>query len=83
MDWWWLSFSGEPGFLGVCIVQGNDIGEAVIRAHVLGINPGGEVRGFPIPKSELHRFKLEACERLLNVADLEALGLEPRKVTYE
>jgi hypothetical protein len=48
-SWWWLSFvdSDKPEgqrFLGVAIVEGNGVGSASLRAHELGVNPGGEVR---------------------------------------
>lgn len=40
-------------FLGVCIVDADNIIAAVTLAHILGINPGGEVVGVefhrPIP----------------------------------
>lgn len=51
--WFWLSFcdtdkpEGER-FLGGCLVQGADFGDAVHEAHRLGINPGGEVAGWEI-----------------------------------
>ncbi|HKP06397.1 MAG TPA: hypothetical protein VJU58_04015 [Microbacterium sp.] len=52
--WWWLSFAdgGRPTgqqFLGVAVVRAAGLGFAVMRAHALGINPGGEVQGMEIP----------------------------------
>jgi hypothetical protein len=49
--WWWLSFADgalPPGtqFLGACIVEASDFGEAVSSAWSHGLNPGGEVRGW-------------------------------------
>ena len=50
---WWLSFAdgslpkGEQ-FLGVCIVTASDFRTAIQRAHLLGCNPGGEVKGVKI-----------------------------------
>lgn len=41
----WCSFANEEGFLGVCIVEADNVIEAAMRAHELGINPGGEVLG--------------------------------------
>ena len=48
--WWWLSFiDGENGsFLGVCVVQGNGLMDAIQEAHRLACNPGGETLGTPI-----------------------------------
>ncbi len=47
---WWLSFcdTDRPKgtqFLGACIVRAPSMVAAVILAHALGINPGGEVVG--------------------------------------
>lgn len=56
MGIWWLSFAdpdrpkGEQ-FLGVAIVRASGMGPAVTTAHVLKINPGGEVQGVEIPKT--------------------------------
>lgn len=54
IQWWWLSFC-DPGrpqgnrFLGCAIVASTDMTHAIITAHRLGINPGGEVVGAPVP----------------------------------
>jgi hypothetical protein len=45
---WWLSFADEKEFLGAVIVHANDFVEAVMRTHIVGINPGGECKGMPI-----------------------------------
>lgn len=51
--WHYLSFASEAGFLGGCIVRGDDVVEAVKEAHRLGCNPGGEVLGAPIPDEQM------------------------------
>jgi hypothetical protein len=54
--WMYLSFADDDrgGFLGAAIVEGNNVGQAARRAHVLGINPGGQVLGFgPLTPAEL------------------------------
>lgn len=67
---WWLSFVGD-GFLGVSIVLAVDFITAVTTAHMLGINPGGEVKGHPwsgeksVPDSYVGR--------LLSTAELDEL----------
>lgn len=43
--YFYLSFCGDEGFLGACTVEGQDIASAIIEAHRLKINPGGEVLG--------------------------------------
>ena len=51
---WWMSFA-DPGlpegsqFLGVVILEAEDIRDAVTRSHRLGVNPGGEIQILPVP----------------------------------
>lgn len=54
MTWVWLSFADPDKpkgtqFLGVAIVEGEDVVDGAAEAHRLGINPGGEVLGYPLP----------------------------------
>lgn len=54
---WWLSFADAElpkgsQFLGACIVPAGSIIEAVQIAHAMGVNPGGDVVGHPIPESD-------------------------------
>ena len=54
MAWMWCSFA-DPDlpagqqFLGVAIVEAEDVVTAAMQAHLLGINPGGEVMGVLLP----------------------------------
>jgi hypothetical protein len=61
---WWLSFAGEEGSRGVCIIKACDLAAALSKAHRLGLNPGGEVRAFEIPD------ELEA------MAEIEKWGID-------
>ena len=72
---WWLSFcdTRRPDgyqFLGVAIVEADGFLQAIDKAHVLNINPGGEVRGFPVQDipSEYH-------DRLLSREEVDDAGL--------
>jgi hypothetical protein len=79
VETWWLSFADpdlQPGmqFLGVLIVDmpdGSDVNLAAIRAHEMGLNPGGEVAGCIVDGS---RFAPEHRKRLLLRAEAEALA---------
>ncbi len=62
----WLSFAGEEGFLGAAIIEAEDFICAVMLAHRCGCNPGGEVKGQPLP------------QRALDAA--LALGYEPNRL---
>src|SRR3990167_2543853 len=51
---WYLSFADPmlprgTQFLGATVIEGWDIVSAASNAYLLGINPGGEVMGIPIP----------------------------------
>ena len=75
MAWQWLSFCDQDlpngsKFLGVCIVEASDIVSASVLAHVLGINPGGEVLGCEVtePPDDCKNRLLtrDEAERLVN-----------------
>jgi hypothetical protein len=64
--WFYLSFADEDGFRGACFVAGNNIGQAAHTAHVLGINPGGQVRGMgPLSPTELNQMVPEQYRNIL------------------
>lgn len=73
MKLWWLSFAGEEGFLGVCILEAPTFLFAVFKTHLLAINPGGEVKGFEIPEKHHDDVIPEMMDRLLSKSDLLAL----------
>ena len=71
--WWWLSFASEKGFLGVVIMHGGGMAEAVQNAWSMNLNPGGEVQGVPIPEEHVPEAKYR--RRLLSRAELKEAGL--------
>lgn len=62
--WYWLSYAQEK-FNGVLIVKGDSFLDAAIEAHRLGLSPGGQVAGIPIPLDKLDNFPAEFRNRLL------------------
>ncbi len=75
LRWWWLSFADDDkgGFLGAAIVQARGFTSAVQQAHLLHINPGGQVAGWEIaPESDAltERFR----NRLLTREEAESIG---------
>jgi hypothetical protein len=48
--WHYLSFADERGFLGVCWVEARGFLDACRIAHAHGCNPGGSVKGMPLPQ---------------------------------
>lgn len=69
-DIWWLSFADESGCLGVCIVEAPGFIDAVVKAHHLKINPGGEVAGFEVP-NDAYEAQPKFRDRLIPLAELE------------
>ena len=72
--WWWLSFASADQSLGVVIVLAPGFFHAVRRTHHLGINPGGEVQGMPLPKRMPDSVVEEYQDRLLSRAEVEEAG---------
>src|SRR5258707_14820776 len=69
--WYYLSFASDRGFLGAVIIRAHGITDAMMRCNARGINPGGEIRAMPIPDDA--PLPTEHCNKLLSLADLEAI----------
>ena len=75
--WYWLSFAdnglpkGEQ-FLGVCMVEAHSPVDAVVVAHDLGVNPGGEVQIFALPAD--YAPPASHANRLLDRAEAERIA---------
>lgn len=75
----WLSFADASlpkgqQFLGAAIVNAHSFLEAVKVAHILDINPGGEVQGHEVEVPSGKEIPAQYVERLLNreeIAELE------------
>jgi hypothetical protein len=78
-SYFWLSFvdpdkpSGER-FLGATIVAASNISSAADEAWRVGINPGGEVSGFPITTDNAS-FRKEWVNRLIGTKELNEAGV--------
>jgi len=65
---WWLSFADHTGPLGVCIVEGVSLDDAIERSTVKGINPlsvrraGDSIMGIPVPHG--NPIAMEEANRL-------------------
>lgn len=79
MRLWWLSFCDESRragqqSLGVCIVEGFDIGWATAEAHRMGCNPGGQVWGIEVPEHmETEARKRYPINKLMSRAEIETI----------
>lgn len=78
MSYWWMSFcdpkrpKGDQ-FLGALIVQADSHQAMLSRSWYLGLNPGGEVVFFEIPKQYNERIPPDWIEtRLLTREECEA-----------
>jgi hypothetical protein len=68
-SFWYLSYASPTAFLGGVIVRAFGFVHACQRARDLNINPGGEIRGVPIPTSK--NPAAEYIDKLLSKAELE------------
>lgn len=80
-NWWWLSFVDHDKpegnkFLGVVIIEGETIIDAVRHAWDLNINPGGEVLAGQLEM--IDTIPPEFRERLLSKEDAETLAQSAR-----
>lgn len=89
MSWQWLSFAhaGDPEvpgdtdrFLGVVVVEAADFLNAVKITHNLGVNPGGEVVGYPIEEQFLEAIPVEDRNRVLNKSDCDRINEALQKI---
>jgi hypothetical protein len=78
MTYYWLSFVDDDlpkgqRFLGGCLVQAGSTTAALIKAHAMEINPGGEVAIVEItPKYVANTAKFQT-NHLYSKAELEAM----------
>lgn len=76
VGWWWLSFAGDDGWLGGCVVEGANVMAACERAWEIGCNPGGDVLGFSLDEKNAAVFPEALRGRLLQAAELDEAGLD-------
>lgn len=69
LGWWYISFAGETEFLGGVVIEAHGFTDAIAKTHRLGINPGGQAGGTPVPgpgpfptNKLLSRAEMEAIE---------------------
>lgn len=74
MKWMYLSYAGDDGFHGACVVQGGDVVEAAAEARRLGISPGGQVLGVPVPDDVISRIPETDRNRVLSAAEARVVG---------
>ena len=74
MKTWWVSFAGDEGSRGVCIVDADDQGAAIAKIKTLGINPGGEAMFFEMPFEALDEIVKWGRDRLIKPEELKVAG---------
>jgi hypothetical protein len=78
MNWWWMSFC-DPNlpkgkkFLGALLIEATDEYDLIFRSHLFGLNPGGEIQFFKVPKMFEERIEPSMTYRLLTRAECEAI----------
>lgn len=79
MSWWWLSFvdpdrpEGDQ-YLGAVLLKADDVAHALFCSHEKGLNPGGEIAMFEIPKEFEYRIEvnMNLTHRLLTREEAES-----------
>lgn len=75
LKWHYCSFAtDERGFLGALFIEGHGVVDIMVRAHAMGINPGGQLYCVELPDDapmpeEKYRNRLLSKEELI-----EAVG---------
>jgi hypothetical protein len=72
-SWWYLSFATPDAFLGGVVVRARGFTSAITTTIELGINPGGEVRGYPGPVVGTAPPPPYPENKLLSRAEMEAI----------
>jgi hypothetical protein len=70
LGWFYLSFASDYAFLGATIVWAHGFLTAMQRASDLGIDPGGEVICYPLPRKHLPRVPADLRDRLLSETEV-------------
>ena len=77
MTSFYLSFADETKFLGAAVVDADNFLSAMTKINIVGINPGGEVLCFEMPK-ECDEQSMER-NRLYSKEELRARGMKSLK----
>jgi hypothetical protein len=70
--WHYVSFA-DALFRGVVIIKAHGIADAVMKCHLLDINPGGEVMCIAIPDEIVAQIPKESRNRLLTREEVCAI----------
>ena len=75
MTTFWISFAGDTGNLGCCIVDADDQAGAIAEAIRLKIHPGGEAMLFALPDHAARaEVRLWGRDRLISPTELLSGG---------
>ena len=74
---WWVSFSGETGFLGACVIEAENEDAVVPACWRSRCNPGGSVRFLMIPDSAIEHAHRYERGRLCSKAEIAAIDGDP------
>ena len=71
--WFYLSFAGPEGFRGGLFIQAPGVTHTILRAHSLGINPGGEVASLELTDEQMATVPDGLRGRLLTRQEVESI----------
>lgn len=67
---YWLSFASDKGNLGICIISGSSLKDAIKQSSLNGLNPGGEVLGIPIPPDDEKNIPKSIINKLFSKEEI-------------
>lgn len=68
----YMSFVNDAGFAGALFVRGDTITDALVRSHLLKLNPGGEAQFVKLPDAAVAELPASYIETLLSKQELAA-----------
>jgi hypothetical protein len=78
-QWHCISFADEV-FRGVVIIKAHGLTDAIVRCHVLQINPGGQVIAMPISDEIIALVPEADRNRLLSREDVQRIWPDAKSI---
>lgn len=77
---WWLSYANDEGFLGAVVVRASHFLEACQASGIMGLSPGGQVKGLEIPAEFRSKVADRWIERLLTEEECKEFDQEMENI---
>lgn len=71
--WYYMSFANNEEFLGALIIEADNEFDMMIKSHLSGHNPGGEIQFLTIPEEAIDKLPDKYKDRLLTREEVEEM----------